>query len=396
MSRNMIEAAAFAMADELTEIRKDLHRIPELGKNEIRTSEYIKSKLSEYGISYRVVYNTGIVCVIRGEKTGNAGIVGNGKNAGVLLRADMDALPVEEESGEDFSSQIRGCMHACGHDVHMTCLLGAVKILNDMRGELCGNITAVFQPNEELEGGALPMIEDGVMNTPRVSAAFALHVEPLEKVGNIQVRDGAVMASPDDFEITINGVGGHGAYPEKCINPIEVATRIIERYKSEIENDPDLRAVSICSVNAGNCRNAIPPTAVMTGTARSLDRDERRALEEKLRRIAEEAAADMGARAVFDFNKLFPPVINDKAMNDVVRAAARKLKCVNKVVTLERASMAGDDFAYFAEIVPSAYFKLGVGNEEIGAVYPIHNPKFKADNNALPIGAAMMAQIAAE
>lgn len=386
LNTNIIEQTAYRIAEELTEIRKQLHQIPELGKREIMTSELIKEKLTEYGISFKVMYTTGIAGIIRGAAPGKT----------VLLRADMDALPVNEESGVDFVSKHKGCMHACGHDVHMTCLLGAAKILNEIKDSLCGNIVLVFQPNEELEGGALPMIEEGVMNDPPVDAAFALHVEPLEEVGNIQIRDGAIMASPDDFEIIINGTGGHGAYPEKCINPIEIASRIVERYKNEIPNDINKQVVSICSFNAGSCRNAIPPQAVITGTARSLNGEVRKNLRRKLQAIAEDTAREMGGRAIFNFSLLFPPVINDKEMNDVVKSAAKKLSCVKNIVTLERASMTGDDFSYFGEIVPASYFKLGVGNKDIDAVYPLHNPKFRADNNALPIGAAIMAQTAAE
>lgn len=384
---NKTETAAYAMADALTETRHSLHRIPEPGKKEIKTSSLIRGRLDKFGIAYKTVCTTGTVCTIRG--TGD-------NDRTVLLRADIDALPITEESGVDFASEHHGCMHACGHDVHTTCLLGAAKILNDMRDEFSGTAVLVFQPNEELEGGALPMINAGILDNPRVDAAFALHVEPLERVGNIQIRDGAIMASPDDFEIVIHGTGGHGAYPEKCTNPIEIGARILERYRDEVPNDVEKQVVSICSFNAGNCRNAIPQTAVMTGTARSLDREVRKKLRERLEDIAKQTARDMGGRAEFNFSLLFPPVINDTEANDYVRAAAKHLDCVKNVVTLERASMTGDDFSYFGEIVPSSYFKLGVGNADIGAVYPLHSPKFRADDAALPIGAAMMAQVALE
>lgn len=238
------------------------------------------------------------------------------------------------------------------------------------------------------------MIEEGIMENPHVDGAFALHVEPLEKVGNIQIKDGSVMASPDDYEIIIHGIGGHGAYPEKCVNPLSVGAAILEKYHT-LSRDYNLPCVvTICSFNGGSCRNAVPDTAVLTGTARSLDPVTRKRLIELLEKTAQETAKDMGASVEFNFNVLFPPVINSAEMNKIVSASAKKLGL--GIVHLESASMAGDDFAYFGERVPSAYFKLGVGNKEIGACYPIHSPKFKADENALPIGAALMAQTAVD
>lgn len=370
--------------EELKEIRHTLHRFPELGRQEYKTSAFIKAKLEEYQIPCKIVFNTGVVGIICGEKQGKT----------VLLRADIDALPIREESNVEFSSEIDGMMHACGHDVHTTCLLGAAKILNENKDKLCGRVILVFQPDEEGDGGAEFMIKEGIMED--VSAAFALHVEPLEETGNIQIRDGAVMASPDDFEIIINGTGGHGAYPEKCVNPIEIASEIVKNYKEQIKNDPNTQIVSICSINGGNCRNAIPNRAVMTGTARSLDKTVRKNLERDLRRIAEDTAKEMGGYAEFNFNKLYPPVVNDYAMNGIVKNAAKKLDCINDIVMLDRAAMTGDDFSYFGEFVPISYFKLGVGNRQTEAIYPIHSPKFRADDDALIIGARLMAQIAVD
>lgn len=377
----MIEEIAFSISEELKEIRHALHENPELGGCEFKTSQLIQDKLKEYNIPFDVMNNTGVRGFIDGGKSGRT----------VLLRADIDALPITEESGVSYASKIQGCMHACGHDVHTACLLGAAKLLSRMKDEIAGNVVLIFQPNEEGDGGALPMINEGAMEN--VDAAFSLHVEPLEETGNIQIKDGSIMASPDDFEIIIHGTGGHGAYPEKCVNPLEIGAEIVRRYKTEIENDPERNVVTICSFNGGTCRNAVPDTAILTGTARSLDNETRFKLKDTLTKIAIDTAKNMGGSAEFNFNVLFPPVINSAEMNKVVTAAAKKLTCVKEIHTLPRAAMAGDDFAYFAERVPSAYFKLGVGN---GVKYPIHSPKFVADDNALPIGAALMAAIAVE
>lgn len=384
MEITMIEKSALKMAAELKEIRHTIHKYPELGTKEYKTSEYIKQKLTEYGVPYKEMALTGVCAYISGKPNGKA----------VLLRADIDALPITEEADVPFKSERDGLMHACGHDVHTACLLGAAKLLNDIKDKLNGNVVLAFQPDEEGDGGALPMIREGIISDYNVSAAFAMHVEPLCNSGNIQIKDGAIMASPDDFEIIIDGVGGHGAYPEKCVNPIEIGAEILKNYKLQIKNDPQKQIVTICSFNGGHCRNAVPPRAVLTGTARSLDKEIRENLKNCLKNIAEHTAAQMGGKAQFNFNQLFPPVINDTEMNRVVKNAASKLDCIKNVEILENASMAGDDFAYFADTVPGAYFKLGVGTT--GENYPIHSPYFMADDNALPIGAALMAQIADE
>ncbi|MGN0150440.1 MAG: M20 family metallopeptidase [Clostridia bacterium] len=378
----MIAKRANELKDELIKIRHTLHKTPETDFVEFKTSAYIQKKLIEYGIPFEVKAITGISAIIKGKNDGKT----------VLLRADFDGLPIKEESGVDFSSEIDGYMHACGHDVHAACLLGAAKILNEHKNEISGNIKLIFQPAEEGAGGALPMIEEGVMENPHVDGAFALHVEPLENVGNIQIKDGSVMASPDDFEIIIHGVGGHGAHPEECVNPISVGAEILRKYHT-LSSDYKLPCVvTICSFNSGSCRNVIPDTAVITGTARSLDSVTRKKLVELLKKIASDTAADMNASIEFNFNVLFPPVVNNSEMNEIVAESARQLGL--NITYLTKPSMAGDDFSYFGERVPSSYFKLGVGNETIGAIYPIHSPKFKADDCALPLGAAIMAQAA--
>ncbi|MCH5211032.1 MAG: amidohydrolase [Oscillospiraceae bacterium] len=382
----MIEKRAFELKDELISIRRELHKTPETDFEEIKTAEFIREKLTEYGIPYTIAAKTGTVALIEGKNAGKT----------ILLRADIDGLPITDESDFEIKSEREGYMHACGHDIHAACLLGAAKILYDIKDKLNGNVKLVFQPAEEGNGGALPMIEDGIMENPHVDGAFALHVEPLEKTGNIQIKDGPVMASPDDFEIIIHGIGGHGAYPEKCINPLSVCAAILNKYH-EIPKKYNLPCVvTICTINGGTCRNAIPDTAVMTGTARSLDPDTREKLIRLLEDIALSTAKEMNASIEFNFNVLFPPVVNDVDMNKIIKQSAEKLSCINDVVTLDAPSMAGDDFAYFGERVKSSYFKLGVGNTEKGAIYPIHSPKFKADEDALPIGSAIMAQAAVD
>lgn len=384
----MIEEKAFQIKDELISIRRHLHRTPETDFEEIKTSSFIRSKLDDYGIPYTTSAKTGTVALIKGKNS----------NKTVLLRADIDGLPIKDESKFEIKSEREGYMHACGHDIHATCLLGAAKILNDIKDELNGNVKLVFQPAEEGVGGALPMIEDGILENPHVDAAFALHVEPLEKTGNIQVKDGSIMASPDDFKIVVHGVGGHASAPEKCVNPVTIGTAIItefEKLNATVLKDKPC-VMTVCYFNGGTCNNAIPQTAEIMGTARSLDTKTREMLIELLDKTAHEIAKKHGTTIDFTFNKLFPPVVNNSEMNDVIRNSAKKLTCINEVVTLDKPAMAGDDFSYFGENVPSAYFKLGVGNIKKGAVYPIHSPKFIADEDALPIGSAILSQTAVD
>lgn len=384
----MIEEKAFQIKDELISIRRHLHSTPETDFEEIKTSSFIRSKLDDYGIPYTTSAKTGTVALIKGKNS----------NKTVLLRADIDGLPIKDESKFEIKSEREGYMHACGHDIHATCLLGAAKILNDIKDELNGNVKLVFQPAEEGIGGALPMIEDGILENPHVDAAFALHVEPLEKTGNIQIKDGSIMASPDDFKIVVHGVGGHASAPEKCVNPVTIGTAIItefEKLNATVLKDKPC-VMTVCYFNGGTCNNAIPQTAEIMGTARSLDNETREMLIELLDKTAHETAKKHGTTIDFTFNKLFPPVANNSEMNDVIRNSAKKLTCINKVVTLDKPAMAGDDFSYFGENVQSAYFKLGVGNVEKGAVYPIHSPKFIADEDALPIGSAILSQTAVD
>ena len=254
----MIEKLIYENIDEIIKIRRDLHKIPELSGEEYKTAEYIRNKLSEYGIPYSVVDKTGTVALIKGKNPGKT----------VLLRADIDALPIDENNTLEFKSEHRGIMHACGHDIHIACVLYAGKILNDMKDSLKGNIKLVFQPQEEDAGGAEPMIAAGVMENPHVDASFALHVEPLEKCGFIQLKDGAIMASPDDFEIEITGKGGHGALPHECIDVISIGSAIVAEYNavpSKYFSAQVPCVVSVCSFNAGNCPNVFPDKVKIQG-----------------------------------------------------------------------------------------------------------------------------------
>lgn len=368
-------------------LREELHRYPETDFTEYKTKAIIERELSKLNIPFRTFAKTGTAALIEGKKPGKT----------VLLRADIDGLPIKEENSLPFKSTHDGFMHACGHDVHTACLLGAAKILSSLKNDLPGSIKLVFQPAEEGVGGAKPMIDEGVLKSPDVDAAFAMHVEPFEQVGNIQVRNGAVMASPDEFTIKIHGVGGHGSAPSQCVDPIAISAQIInelQKITRSSVNPFTPCVVSVCSVHAGTCPNVIPSEAVIEGTARTFDEETRKKIARLIEKTADSITVLMGGRCDFEYRYLYPPLINDSNMNSVVIAAAEKIKSVNEIIFLDNPSMAGDDFAYFAKKVPSAYFKLGVGNSTINK--PIHSPDFNIDNNSLSIGADLMAQIAIE
>ena len=382
----MIYEEAKKISSELIALRREFHKIPELEACEFKTSELICRKLDEMGILYKKCYGTGVVADIKGKK---------GEGRTLLLRADMDALPIEEKTEVSFKSTHKGRMHACGHDVHMTALLGACKLLTLTGCEFYGNVKAVFQPAEEGNGGAEPMIREGVMDSPKVDSAIALHVEPLASYKALQYRNGSIMASPDDFKITIKGRGGHGACPEKCINPIYASAELIKNLSCIVEDNfenPDLCVVSVCTVNAGTMNNIIPDTVEITGTARSLDNETRSKIEILIEDYIKSACEKGRCTYEYHFRKLYPPVINDPGMNRIVIGAAKKLGCFDEITELEKASMTGDDFSYFSQLVPSSYFKLGAGNEKIHE--PLHSSKFDIDERCIHLGAALLAQTA--
>ena len=377
----MIYEKAQKISDKLIKIRRDLHQIPELEFDVFETAKYIENQLDLLGIQHYRLANTGIVGIIKGKN--------NDKT--LLIREDIDALLITELNDIPYKSKNVGKMHACGHDAHATCLIGAAMILKDM--ELSGDVKLVFQPAEEGDGGALPMILDGVMENPKVSAAISLHVEPLAKVGTLLFRDNAIAASPDEFSIVIGGVGGHGACPKDCNNPIIPASHLIQKLNTIVADNSmsdDDCVVSVCMVNAGTSYNIIPDKIKISGTVRSLSEDIRSKIEKLIEKYADAVSTEYNCSYDYKFIRSFPPLINDKKINDIVVSASKKIPQFNNISYLEKAPMLGDDFAYFAELVPSSYFKLGVGNDEINS--PLHSPNFNIDENALSLGAAILAQ----
>ncbi|MDR0406057.1 MAG: amidohydrolase [Clostridiales bacterium] len=364
------------LAPELIQLRRTLHQYPELGFQEFQTAKLIEERLERLGVEdIRRVAGTGVTGIVRGSCEGKT----------LLLRADIDALPLTETTGADYASRNAGTAHACGHDVHTAILLGVADTLLRYRAQFRGNVKLVFQPAEEALGGALPMIEQGVMEAPAPDAAAAYHVWDLP-VGTVGIRAGGVTASPDHFRITLTGKGGHGAAPETCVNPIEIGARVATRLNNLKLDTPSV--VSICSFLGGTGENIIPETCLLKGTARALDGDTRRRLYEVITATAEEVAASLGGTAVVDYRFLYPPCINDSGMVERFVSAANAVIGQENVIYQKKPDMTGDDFAYFAERVPSCYVKLG------GAKTPLHAPNFDVDEACIKTGVAVMCRFA--
>ena len=383
----MINEIAGKISNDLVKIRRELHKIPELAFEEYKTCEFIENELKKLNIKYEKPIKTGIVATLKGKK-------GTGKT--LLIRADIDALPILEENDLPYKSQNIGKMHACGHDAHITSLLGVCKILKEINYDFYGNIKVVFQPAEESDGGALPIIETGIMNAePKVDGAVALHVLPTYKVGEIVYKDGSMMASPDDFKIILKGKGGHGAMPEFCKNPIYPGGVLVSRLKnivSENFSDPSECVLSVCTINAGTFYNIIPDTVEITGTARSLTNEVREKIENLIEEYTKKVADEFDLEYEYRFNKQYPPVINDVKMNEILVKSAKDIKEIKKIIKLEKAFMTGDDFSYFSNAVPGTYFMLGAGNDKINV--PLHSTNFEIDEKCLHLGAAILTQFA--
>jgi len=359
------------------EIRRRIHRFPELGFEEERTASLVERELTDLGIVHRRVAKTGVVGVIDGGRPGKV----------AALRADMDALPITERSGEAFSSEVAGKMHACGHDAHTAMLLGAAGVLQRDRATLAGRVVLLFQPAEEGPGGALPMIEAGVLDDPKVDAAVMLHVDVRLPTGTIGLTAGAVNAAADEFHIEIDGVGGHGAYPHIAIDTIPCAAAMVLALQNIAARETDpLKSVvvTIGTIEGGYRNNVIADRVKLSGTFRTQDENIRAGLAKKARRIVEGIAAAYGATATLKTIMGYPAVINDATLIVALRdhlAAATTLALADPPPT-----MGGEDFAYFAQRVPGAMLRLGVRNEALGSVHSAHSALFKIDEGAIAVG----------
>jgi hippurate hydrolase len=377
-------------ASEFIEVRHHLHANPELSYQEFETSKFIQKKLNELGIPFEIKATTGVVGLIKGRNPGKKTIA---------LRADMDALPIKEENNIDYKSKRDGIMHACGHDVHTTCLLGASKILNDLKDEWEGTIKLIFQPGEEKNpGGASIMIKEGVLEDPKPQAIFGLHVNPQLETGKLSFRSGKVMASADELYFTIKGKGGHAASPQTTIDPILIASHLVislQQVISRNRNPFDPSVLSITSINGGTTTNVIPDEVYLEGTFRTFDETWRTAAHEKMKTLAENIAKGMGGSCDFRIERGYPVLKNDATLTARMKSCAENYMGKENVTDLDM-WMAAEDFAYFSQEAPACFYRLGVRNEKKGIISPVHTSTFNIDEDALVTGMGLMAWLAVE
>ena len=368
--------------DWMIDLRRELHQFPELMYEEVKTSARVRRTLDELGIVYRYpVAQTGVVASI-----------GRGDGPCVALRADMDALPIHEQTNVEFRSRNDGKMHACGHDCHTAMLLGAAKILKQNESQVGGTVKLLFQPAEEGGAGGKRMRDEGVLENPAVQRIFGLHVWPQLPTGALGARPGVCLAAAGWVEITVRGKGGHAAMPHLAVDTVLTSAQIITNLQSVIsrEIDPlDSGVISITMVHGGDAYNVIPETVHLRGTIRSLSLAGLQQIQQRVREVAAQIAQAHRCEAVVEFpGNDYPPTVNDEHCWNVAKDLAGRLVGGEHVVELAPV-MGGEDFAYFAEKVPGCFVALGMRNPEIDAVYGVHHPKFKADESVLPLGTAM-------
>jgi len=388
MLKDKIKKLAADYADEFINIRHHLHAHPELSYKEFETSKFIQKKLTDFGIENKVIATTGIVGLIKGK---------NPEKRIVALRGDMDALPIIEENNVDYRSQNAGVMHACGHDVHSTCLLGAAKILNEIKDEWEGTVKLIFQPGEERNpGGASIMIKEGVLEDPKPQAIFALHVHPGLPVGKLSFRSGMVMASADEIYITIKGKGGHAASPHLTIDTILIASHLIVSLQQIVSrnNDPfNPSVLSITSVQGGNTTNVIPLEVKLMGTFRAMNEDWRFKAHELIKKQSTELVHAMGGEIDILIDVGYPFVLNNEQLTNAAKEKAGEYMGSENVEQTEL-RMGAEDFAYYSHQIPACFFRLGVGNISKGITAGVHTPKFNIDESSIEIGMGVMAWLA--
>jgi len=372
--------------DLVIKTRRDLHRIPEVGYTEKKTSAYVADYLNREGLEVQ----TGVA------QFGVVGLLNTGRpGPTVMIRADMDALPLQEETGLEFASTHDGVMHACGHDAHMAMGLAAATVLNKIKDQLSGVVKFVFQPAEEGPGGAEPMIKEGVMENPKVDYALGCHVWPQIPEGTIGVRSGPFLAAMDRYDLKIIGKGGHGAMPHLCLDALEVGTQVVsalQRIASRQIDPLEPVVVTVGSFHAGTAFNIIPGEAVLSGTTRTFDLDIWHSWGERLEKVIRGVCESMGADFEFKFSKGYPPTINDDAMADLVRRCAAQVVGPDKVIEPAK-TMGGEDMSFFLQQVPGCFYALGAG---VDGGPPVHNCRFTFNEDILALGVETHCRFALE
>lgn len=393
--KEKIQSTAKNLLPQITEIRRHIHQNPELSFHEYKTSEFIQKQLSDAGIEFKTGFvKTGIIALIKGK---------NPEKKVVLLRGDMDALPIEEKNDVPYKSKNEGVMHACGHDVHTSCILGAALILNKFKDEFEGTVKIMFQPGEEvLPGGASLMIEEGVLENPRVDKAVAMHVFPSMDAGKVGFRGGMYMASCDELHLIVTGKGGHAAMPADYINPLIVISEILleinKRFMvpgalsgTKAEHIPTV--VAFGKIEGKGATNIIPDIVEAEGTLRTMNEEWRSEIHQSLKEIASIVASRNNASAELKIFKGYPFLVNDESFTESCSLAAKEYLKEQNVEALPL-RMTAEDFAYITQKVPSCFFRLGIANKERGITSGVHTSTFDVDEKCLEVGMGIAAWLA--
>jgi amidohydrolase len=385
-----IHALAQQYLPDVIAQRRHLHAHPELSYEEYDTQRYIAEQVRSLGLEVsREVAGTGLIVMLHGELPGSAC---------VALRADIDALPITEANEASYSSKNQGVMHACGHDVHTASLLGAMRILHTLRSQWGGTVKCLFQPGEEkLPGGASLMIRDGALDNPKPSAILGQHVQTSIPAGKVGFRAGMYMASSDEIYITIKGKGGHGAMPQDCVDPIMVAAQILVTLQQVVSRaaDPTIPTVlTFGKINSiGGATNVIPDVVKIEGTFRTMNEKWRQAAHEKMKNVAESIAQGLGAECEFVILKGYPVLHNHESLSALAKQAAIAYLGAENVENMPL-RMTSEDFAYYSQVMPACFYRLGTGNAAKSIVSPVHTPTFDIDEDALAVGMGLMAYLA--
>ena len=374
------------MKDWLVEIRRTIHMHPELGFEEVETSKLVSEWLERFGLQVkRGIAKTGVVGLLQGSEPGRT----------VAIRADMDALPLDEANQVPYVSKVKGKMHACGHDAHVAILLGVAKYFSSIKDQLKGNIKWIFQPAEEGGGGGKVMVEEGVLESPKVDAIFGTHVFPLLPVGKVGIYEREGLAAADRVKIKIIGKGGHGAMPHLCKDPILAAGHVITQLHSIVSrniNPLDSAVITIGKISGGTAINIIPDEVEMLVTVRSLSPRVREELNRRMEEVVQGVARSFEMDYRYEFEYGYPVLINDPEMSRLVTSACSKGIGKENVEVL-RPSMGAEDFAYYLEKIPGSFFRLGIRNEKRGITHPYHSSLFDIDEEVLPFGVEMFVRI---
>lgn len=389
MIQQKIKQLAQAYAPDYINVRHHLHANPELSYQEFETSKYIQEHLKRYNIPFEVKATTGVIGIIEGR---------NPQSRIVALRADMDALPITEENDVPYKSTKPGIMHACGHDVHTTCLLGAARILSETRNDWEGTVKLIFQPGEEKNpGGASLLINEGVLENPKPQCIFGLHVNPQLETGLLSFRGGKIMASADELYITIKSKGGHAAAPHLTADTILIASHLIVSLQQVISrnNNPLSPSVlSITSIQGGHTTNVIPTEVKLMGTFRAMDEEWRFKAHELIRRQTEFLVKAMGGEADLHIDVGYPTVYNHEGLHEYAKQIAKDYMGEEKVEETE-VRMGAEDFGFYSQAIPGCFYRLGTANKAQGITSGVHTPRFNIDESAIEIGIGMMATFGA-